>query len=162
VTRLVPFPIATVAIFLTWIALSGGIAPLDIAGALLLALVVPLLCRPLLGEPSRVRAPATAMRLMVVVVRDIIVSNIVVARLVLGPVARIRPGFVTVPLDVSHPYAVSLLASIITMTPGTVSADVSEARREILVHVLDLDDPDALVRDIKTRYEHPLKEIFEC
>jgi multicomponent K+:H+ antiporter subunit E len=65
-----------------------------------------------------------------------------------------------VPLAVTHPYGVSLLASIITMTPGTVSAEIDEDRREILVHVLDLADADALVADIKARYEAPLVEIF--
>ena len=64
------------------------------------------------------------------------------------------------PLDVEHPYAIALFASIITMTPGTVSAEVSASRREILVHVLDLDDPDALVAGMKSRYEAPLAEIF--
>jgi multicomponent K+:H+ antiporter subunit E len=161
VKRLVPYPVASTAVFLVWIALSGGVAPLDMAGAFGLALIVPLLCRPLLDEPSRLRAPATAARLVLVVLRDIVMSNIVVARLVLGPVGRIRPGFVTVPLDVQHPFAITLLASIITMTPGTVSAEVNEARGEILVHVLDLDDPQTLVAEIKSRYERPLKEIFE-
>jgi multicomponent K+:H+ antiporter subunit E len=156
-----PYPLISAAVFLTWIALSGSVAPLDVAGALLMAVVVPLLCRPLIDDAARPHAPATAARLLLVVLRDIVVSNIVVARLVLGPVSRLRPGFVVVPLDLRSPHAITLLASIITMTPGTVSAEVNESRREILVHVLDLGDPAELVRDIKARYERPLKEILE-
>jgi len=81
---------------------------------------------------------------------------------VLGPLGRLRPRFVAVPLDVTHPNAIALLASIITMTPGTVSCDVRVGERRILVHALDVDDPDALVRQIKFRYEQPLSEIFRC
>ncbi len=155
-----PYPIASIAVFVAWLLLNNTVAPAHLALGAVLALALPLAARPLLGEPTRVRAPGAVLRLLGTVTWDIVMSNVVVAKLVLGPMDRIRPGFVRVPLDASHPYAVSLLASIITMTPGTVSADVDEARREILVHVLNLDDPAALVRDIKARYEAPLLEIF--
>jgi multicomponent K+:H+ antiporter subunit E len=62
----------------------------------------------------------------------------------------------------THPDAVALFASIIAITPGTVVADVDDARTRILVHVLDLEDPEQLVAEIKHRYERPLKEIFGC
>jgi multicomponent K+:H+ antiporter subunit E len=158
--RLLPYPITSFTVFLVWLLLNGTLAPAHLALATVLAVLLPLASAPFLGERTRVRAPLVACKLLVIVVWDIVVSNIVVARLVLGPVERIRPGFVRLPLDVEHPYAVSLLASIITMTPGTVSTEVSEIRGEILVHALDVPDPDQLVRDIKTRYEAPLKEIF--
>jgi multicomponent K+:H+ antiporter subunit E len=85
-----------------------------------------------------------------------------VARRVLGPLGRLKPGFVEVPLELAHPDAVALLASIIAITPGTVVADIDDARTRILVHVLDLEDPGQLVAEIKQRYERPLKEIFGC
>ena len=65
-----------------------------------------------------------------------------------------------VPLELTHPTAITLLATIITTTPGTVSCVVDEERREILVHALDCDDPAALAAQIKQRYEAPLREIF--
>jgi multicomponent K+:H+ antiporter subunit E len=155
-----PFPVASASIFVAWLLLNNTVAPAHLVLGGALAVALPLAVRPLLGEPVRLRAPGTALRLLAVVTRDIVTSNITVARLVLGPTARLSPGFVRVPLAVTHPYAVSLLASIITMTPGTVSAEIDEDRREILVHVLDLADADALVADIKARYEAPLAEIF--
>jgi len=72
-----------------------------------------------------------------------------------------QPAWVPVPLDIQHPNGVALFASIITMTPGTVSCIVDEHRREILVHALDCGDPVAAARDMKARYEAPLREIFE-
>jgi multicomponent K+:H+ antiporter subunit E len=100
-------------------------------------------------------------RLLLVVLWDIVVSNITVARLVLGPMSRLQPAWITVPLALSHPTAISLLASIITTTPGTVSCTIDEQGRYILVHALNCSDPAQMVADIKMRYERPLLVIFE-
>jgi multicomponent K+:H+ antiporter subunit E len=67
---------------------------------------------------------------------------------------------VPITLALTHPTAITLLATIITTTPGTVSCIVDEERRLILVHALDCDDPAAMAREIKQRYEAPLGEIF--
>jgi len=95
------------------------------------------------------------------VLRDIVQANLQVARLILGPQERLSPGFVTVPLTVQDSRAISLLAAIVTMTPGTVSAELYDDHSQLRVHVLDLRDPRALVSDIRERYERPLLEIFE-
>jgi len=80
---------------------------------------------------------------------------------ILGPEERIRPGFVWVPLAIRDAYGTASLASIITMTPGTLSVDLSHDRRHLLVHALHVDDPAELIASIKSRYEQPLMAIFE-
>jgi multicomponent K+:H+ antiporter subunit E len=84
----------------------------------------------------------------------------VVARQILGPEARVKSTFVQVPLTIRDPHGIATLASIITMTPGTLSADLSDDRRFLLVHALHSDDPEALIEDVKRRYEEPLRAIF--
>jgi len=160
--RLLPHPIVSFFIAVVWLGLHSSIAPIHLAGASLLAVTLPLLLDRLLGDQVQVVRPWVAVRLALVVLWDIVVANVAVARLVLGPMARLRPAFVEVPLDTRHPDAVALLASIITITPGAVSADVDQPRARILLHVLDLDDEATLVALIKRRYEAPLKEIFGC
>jgi multicomponent K+:H+ antiporter subunit E len=93
---------------------------------------------------------------------DIVVANIAVARMVLGPIQRLRPTFIHVPVVLTNPHSKALLASIITMTPGTVSADFTEDGRVLMVHALDCPDEAQMVADIKDRYEKPLMEIFGC
>ena len=96
--------------------------------------------------------------------RDIVVSNVEVARRVLGPEAALRPVFVWVPLAIRAPHGIVALAGIITLTPGTLSSEITPDRRHLLVHALHCPDADAeaaLVASIKARYEAPLKEIFE-
>jgi multicomponent K+:H+ antiporter subunit E len=98
----------------------------------------------------------------VLVLWDVIVANFQVAWIVLFmPRDRIRSAWVTVPLDLTSPEAISLLAGTITMTPGTVTADMSACGRALLIHSLHAPDPDAVRDQIKSRYETRLKRIFE-
>jgi multicomponent K+:H+ antiporter subunit E len=85
-----------------------------------------------------------------------------VARIVLGNVDGIKSKFVDVPLDTDDAYVATILGSIITLTPGTLSIDVDMDKRVVHVHGLDVPDQSLLIDDIKTRYEAPLKEIFGC
>lgn len=160
--RLLPHPLLSLVLFVCWLIMNSTVAPAHVVLAALLAVGIPLLTRKLWDETIPLARPGAALRLVLLVTWDIVVANVNVARQVLGPLDRLRPGFVAVPLDVRHPYAISLLASIITITPGTVSADVDDARSRILVHALHIDDADALVAQIKMRYERPLQEIFAC
>jgi multicomponent K+:H+ antiporter subunit E len=92
---------------------------------------------------------------------DIMVANVQVAWIVLTvPNPKLKPAWIVVPLDLLEPEAITMLAGTITLTPGTVSADLSDEGHSLLVHVLHTEDPDAVRDDIKSRYEARLKEIF--
>lgn len=159
IRRLFPQPITSVAVLALWLLLNGVSAAQAVLGVAL-ALALPLLLPKPLLAPPHVRAPLAALRLVGVVLYDIVKANIEVALLILGPEARIRPGFVWVPLDLAAPQAISLFAGIITMTPGTLSCDITDDRRWLLVHCFHLDDAQAAVAEMKQRYEAPLKKIF--
>ena len=161
-TRWLPHPIPSFFVLVVWLALHSSVAPIHLVSGALLAVAIPLLLNRALEDPVKIRRPWVALRLAAVVLWDIVVANFAVARRVLGPLGRLKPGFIEVPLDLAHPDAVALLANIIAITPGTVVADIDDACTRILVHVLDLDDPGRLVAEIKHRYERPLKEIFGC
>lgn len=153
-------PVISVLMAGTWLLLQQSLALPQLITAAVLALVVPRLLHGFLGAPTHPRAFATSVRLLLLVVWDIVVANLTVARIVLSPTSNPQPAWVPVPLDAESPTAITLLAAIITMTPGTVSCVVDDRRREILVHALDCQDVPALAADIKARYEAPLKEIF--
>jgi multicomponent K+:H+ antiporter subunit E len=173
-----PHPGLSLLLAAVWLLLQHSLAAPQLITAALLGWAVPRLLIGFLadapgpvantgtgtGTPKdwhqRLARLGTAVRLCAVVLQDIVAGNLAVARLVLWPGAKPKPGWVTVPLDLTHPDAILLLALIITNTPGTVSCVVDEAARQIVVHVLDLDDPAALVAEIKQRYEQPIQEIF--
>lgn len=154
-----PHPVLSLLLAASWLLLIGRADGPDLFWAALIALLVPRLLRGFLPPRGRVR-PRPALRLLLRVLGDIVVANLVVARLVLGPVSRLRPAWVRVPLATSHHRVVALLAMIITSTPGTVSCVVDEARGEILVHALDCDDAQAMAAEIKQRYEAALMDVF--
>ena len=91
---------------------------------------------------------------------DIIICNIKVAKLVLGPTHKLHPKWFRVPLDSQHEQVNVLLALIITTTPGTVTAGIDQDRGDILVHALSSDNIEIDIQDIKTRYEKALMMIF--
>jgi multicomponent K+:H+ antiporter subunit E len=162
-TRIFPHPALSIQLALSWLALSHSLAFVHLLSAALLGWLLPHLLRGFLADASALHWP-TVFRLTGVVLWDIVKSNITVARITLSSLKAIQPAWVPVPLQTDHPRVNALLASIITMTPGTVSAVVYSHRREILVHALSCDDPAALALDIQQRYEAPLLRIFgsEC
>lgn len=160
--RLLPHPVFSLALWLFWLLISNSVAP----GALLLgaalAIALPLYSHNFWPYRSRVHRPARLAALFGRVVLDIVIANFHAAKLILGPRASLRPGFITVPLELTDPVAITMLTSFISLTPGTVSAELSTDQRQLSVHSLDIDDAEALVRHIKQRYETPLLEIFSC
>jgi multicomponent K+:H+ antiporter subunit E len=153
-------PVLSVILAAFWLLLQESLALPQLITAALLGLLVPRLVHHFLSEPAPAPALAPVLRLVAVVWWDIIVSNLTVARIVLSPWSNPQPAWVEVPLNVEHPRAITLLAAIITMTPGTVSCMIDEERSLIHVHALDCDDPAALAEVIRQRYGQPLKEIF--
>ena len=160
--RLVPHPYLTVLITAVWILLVNDFTTATAVLGLALGLSIPLITRAYWPDRPRIRSPLTIVEYALIVLWDIIVANVQVAYLVLFRRGdSLRSRFITVPLDLRTPEAISALAGTITMTPGTVSADVSADGRALLVHCLETNDPAATVAQIKTRYERRLQRIFE-
>ncbi|MFC4726751.1 Na+/H+ antiporter subunit E [Coralloluteibacterium thermophilus] len=159
-SRLFPAPLLSVAVFLTWLLLANSIAPGQLLLGAVFGIALPWLVRDLRDDRPRMRRPGVALRLALRVGWDILVGSVDVARRILGRESAIRPEFVWVPLDIRDVHGISALAGIITLTPGTLSAELSEDRRHLLVHCFHTDDAQSIVRTIKTRYEAPLMEIF--
>ncbi len=160
--RWLPMPVHSILLFVVWLLLNNTLAPGHLVLGAFLALTIPLLCAPLQTPQPIVHRPLLALRYILRVLWDIVVANIEVAILVLGPMRKLQPAFVAVPLDITSELPQTVLASTVSLTPGTVSAELSEDGRWLYVHALHLTDEQALIETIKSRYEAPLKEIFAC
>lgn len=160
--RILPHPQLTVLLTIVWLLLVNHFSLGNLILGLGLGLAIPALTRPYWENRPTLRHPLRVAAYVLLVIWDILVANVAVARIILfSPRDRIRSAWVTVPLDLRSPEAITVLAGTITMTPGTVSACLSADARAILVHCLDTGDPAAECAAIKTRYERRLKEIFE-
>ena len=152
-------PLATM-VFCFWLLLNDTVTVGHAVMGLVLALLIPPFAARLDREFARSGSLRGLPRMFGILFLDIVRSNITVALQVLGPEEKITPGFIWVPLDIANIHGIAALTSIITLTPGTVSSALSADRRHLLVHVLNLKDADEVIRQIKTRYEAPLMEIF--
>ena len=160
--RLFPHPLTSAVLLLVWLLLQQSLSPGNLLLGAALATLVPHFTRRFWPEGVRVTRPGVVLRFFAVVLWDILYANFSVAAVVLGPSSAVRPGFVRMPVDLESDFALTVLASTVSLTPGTVSAEVSADRHHLLVHYLACDDEAELMRSIKQRYESPLKEIFAC
>jgi multicomponent K+:H+ antiporter subunit E len=159
--KLIPHPLLTLLIVVVWILLNGISWGAAVLG-LILGIMVPRLTSAFWPDRPVVRSPLTIIAYAFIVLWDIVVANFQVAYLILFRRGDdLHSHFVTIPLDLKTPEAISALAGTITMTPGTVSATLSADGRALLVHCLETDDPEKTVADIKARYEARLQRIFE-
>jgi multicomponent K+:H+ antiporter subunit E len=159
--RFLPHPILTVILALVWVLLVNDFSWGALIFGLLLGVFIAKLTSAYWPERPKIGDPLAIIGYAGVVLYDILVSNVLVAYLVLFRRGdSLRSHFIVVPLDVKSPEAIAMLAGTITMTPGTVSADLSADNRSLLVHCLDVADTNEAVATIKSRYERRLMRIF--
>lgn len=147
---------------LAWCALSGELtAAAALEGFVLgwLALFVARVQPALSLADALARLPA-ALRLLGFFLWELVVANANVALSVLFPARRVHPAIVAVPLDVRSDAGITLLANLVTLTPGTLSVDVSSDRTTLYVHALSARDPAELVREIKSGFERRVLEVL--
>ncbi|SBS36032.1 Na(+)/H(+) antiporter subunit E [Marinomonas aquimarina] len=160
--RILPMPSHSLLLFSVWLFMNNSISPGHILLALFFAIGIPLLVNSMRDEHPKIRKPWLAFRYLLLVLKDILVANMQVALLVLGPVRKLQPAFVAIPLDVTSDVGITVLASTVSLTPGTVSVEISEDKQWLYVHALHLDNEQELIDEIKQRYERPIKEILGC
>ncbi|MFW1951880.1 Na+/H+ antiporter subunit E [Acinetobacter beijerinckii] len=158
--RWFPHPFVSFLVFIIWLMLANSLDLSDILLAFLLGILIPRLVRPFIARTPHIHW-TPAIKLVFVVLWDIVISNFRVAKMVLGPLENLHPKWYRVPLETEHEQVNTLLAMIITTTPGTVSAGIDQEKGDILVHALSSDDIELDIQEIKNRYEKPLIEIFD-
>jgi multicomponent Na+:H+ antiporter subunit E len=144
-----------------WVAISASFTPANLVLGFAVGALSLLLIR---RELQPVAYPVRPLRLFVLTAlffKELAVSATKVAWMVVQPKMVLKPGIFAYPLTVKSDFEIALLANLITLTPGTLSVDVSEDRRTLYVHALDCADPGALKRDIARGFERRIKEAFE-
>jgi multicomponent K+:H+ antiporter subunit E len=160
--RLLPYPLLWALLVAMWLVLNETIAIGQWLLGGVVALVAVLALRLLQAPQTRLRRPRAAVELVWLVLTDVVLSNLAVARIVLHRGTRKgSAGFVEIPLLLRNPVGLAALACIITSTPGTAWAGYDSRSGVLTMHILDLVDDGTWVRTIKERYEKRLLEIFQ-
>lgn len=160
--RILPAPLLSVSLFLLWLLLNHSLSAGHVVLGAIAGLLVPVLLRGLRPLPVRIRRPLSILRLALNVAYDTSLSNLVVVRfLLIKSYRKHSADFVHIPLELRDPNALAVLAMIVCITPGTSWAELSRDRSMLLLHALEVGDPQKLIDHVKNRYERLLMEIFE-
>ena len=158
---LMPHPLLTLILAIVWILLQNQVTAGMVVFGIILGILIPWATSIWWPDTPKGFRLGKMVSYSFVVIWDIVIANIQVAWIVLTvPNAKLKPAWIVVPLELKQPEAITVLAGTITLTPGTVSADLSDEGHSLLVHVLHTDDPDGVRVEIKERYERRLMEIF--
>ncbi len=156
-----PYPLLLIALLVMWLLLNQSAAPGSIVVGVVLSTLLGWVTVKLQPTQSRLHRLRQIGSFSLVVAADIIRSNVAVAGTILR--ARRTPtnsGFMTVDVDLENENALALLACILTATPGTAWLEYDRRQKNLLLHVLDIENEDLWRRTVK-RYAAGLKEVLK-
>lgn len=161
IRRLLPHPALSVTLVVVWLLLVNEYSHGALFLGIVFGIVLPLLTSRYWPERPRIRFGVALVDYVVVVLYDIVIANFHVAWLILTRRNRdLASQWLVIPLELRSPESITILAGTISVTPGTVSSDISSCGQAILVHAIDVSDPVAEVARIKQRYEARLLKVF--
>jgi multicomponent Na+:H+ antiporter subunit E len=145
---------------IAWAAVSGSVSAHNLLLGFVLGALALFVVREPYGSSGYLRRLFAILSLVLLFLKELAMSAAKVAVTVLSPDMKLKPGIFAFPLTVDRDFEITLLANLITLTPGTLSVDVSDDRKTLYVHALDCADPDAARRDIANGFERKILEAF--
>lgn len=145
---------------LAWTALNGDFRLQTLLVGFLLSYLLLMLLQPAIGPSGYFRKVERSVSFLVFYIWKLILANLRVAYDVITPRHHMRPGVIAVPLDARTDTEITLLANLITLTPGTVCLDISSDRRVLYLHAMYIHDPDLLRQEIKSDLERRVLEVL--
>jgi multicomponent Na+:H+ antiporter subunit E len=143
-----------------WAAVMGRFNLSNVVVGVLLGYAVLFVAQPLMGPSNYFSRIHHAIGFAFFYIRQLVLANLRVASDVMTPGARARPGVLAIPLEAQSDAEITLLANLITLTPGSVSLDVSSDRRFLYLHAMYIDDVDQYRQDVKTSFERRVLEVL--
>lgn len=158
----IPHPLMSLVLIYIWTGLINDFSLGALVSGSLLGILIPIVTRNIWDRVPKMTSAASLLIYLVIVLWDIMVANLQVALVILfRSNHQLKPQWITVPLDLKSPEAIAALAITVSLTPGTVSCDLSADSSSLLVHALNTKDGQMEAKKIKQRYEARLRRIFE-
>ncbi|HEX6439065.1 MAG TPA: Na+/H+ antiporter subunit E [Candidatus Binatia bacterium] len=143
-----------------WAAVTGRFNLSNVVVGIVLGYAVLFVVQPLMGPSNYFRRIHQAIAFAFFYVWQLVMANLRVAADVMTPGARARPGVLAIPLEARSDAEITMLANLITLTPGSVSLDVSSDRRFLYLHAMYIDDVEQYREDVKTSFERRVLEVL--
>jgi len=152
--------LANLILAFIWGAMSGDLTFANLFVGFVVGYIILLLTQRLTGESRYFSKVWKSLRFLIFFIKEMIVASFRVAYDVLTPTTYNRPGIIAYPVGGLSPIEITLLAKVISLTPGTLSMDVSEDQQQLYIHAMFIDDPAELKAEIKRTLEIPLLEVL--
>lgn len=146
---------------LVWAAARGGFTPGDLFLGFVLGFFIIYFYQRVTGEVGYARRVWRVISFVLFFIKELFLANLRVAYDVVTPSHNMRPGIIAIPLTVKTNAQITLLANLISLTPGTLSLDVSDDRSVLYIHAMYVDDPDAVRHEIKAGFERRVLEVLQ-
>ena len=154
-----PFSINLV-LAVVWAALSGSVTLANLLIGFVVGYVTLWVMQPLFPASRYCQKILDLAKLALYFLWELMISSVKVAWSVVMPLKHSKPGIVSVPLSVQTNAEITVLGNLISLTPGSLSLDVSDDRKHLLVHAMFIENPEDFRRDIKQGMEHRVKEAL--
>ncbi len=146
---------------LAWVFLTGKLEFINLVEGFILGYIILWISKSALGGTKYFQRIPKAIGFVFYFLKELIIANLKVAFDILTPKDYMKPGIIAVPLDAKTDLEITLLANLITLTPGTLSLDVSHDKKILYIHTLYVDDPEKFRREIKNGMERRLLEVIK-
>ncbi|MBM7707723.1 multicomponent Na+:H+ antiporter subunit E [Chryseomicrobium aureum] len=148
-----------VFIAFVWMFLSNSFSAATFIIGYILGLVMLFMLRRFFSTRFYIERVVAVAKLLLLFLKELIVSNIAVLRVILKPKMDIKPAIFELETKLTQDWEITLLSMLITLTPGTVVINISEDRTKLYVHTLDLEDVDNAVNSIRNTFEKAIMEV---
>ena len=152
--------LSNIILAVLWALLSGDISQYSLMTGFVLGYLVLGMMATQATEKSYFKKVRQTLVFALEFLKELALSTYRVAYDILTPTHYMKPGVIAFPLEAKTDAEITMLANVITLTPGTLSLDVSEDRKTLYIHAMYIDDPDALRREIKEGLEKKLLEMM--
>jgi multicomponent Na+:H+ antiporter subunit E len=149
-----------IALALAWAAVTGHFEFSNVVIGMVLGYAVLFVAQPVMGPSNYSKRLERAVRFVVFYVWELVLANLRVASDVLSRKPKLRPGVLAIPLEASTDIEITLLANLLTLTPGSVSLDVSTDRRFLYLHAMYIDDLEGYRASVKADVERRVLEVL--
>ncbi|MBQ3198779.1 MAG: Na+/H+ antiporter subunit E [Firmicutes bacterium] len=148
---------------LVWVGLTGDVSlPAFVKGLILGVIIIHIFGkRTLKVLDLNIRHYWPLVQLVFIFMYELLVANLTVLVKVFSPRLNIKPGIIKVPIEVEGPFWITTLANMITLTPGTLTVEVSPDNKFFYVHCLNIDNEESIVSDIKDTFEKKIQEVYK-
>ncbi|MFS0576547.1 Na+/H+ antiporter subunit E [Sporosarcina sp. 179-K 3D1 HS] len=146
-------------IAVVWMFMSSSMSATTFIVGYLIGLILIIMMRRFFKTRLYIWRAWAALKLTLLFFKELTLSNISVLLLVIRPKLNIHPAIFAMPTDLEHDWEITLLSSLITLTPGTIVVHVSDDQRTLYIHAIDVDDVEEAIDSIKNSFEKAIKEV---